>query len=181
MSSNDSTTSSATTGTAASNNNASGNTANVNQRAVYRPTKPKFGNVTQTGSETWTAWTGGKPLADWSGLEDDNPSMINPNQFRSSSVTSRAKSQYYRVQGMSTKLTRDSNLLTFQKKFMKHLVLHRLNTTTYVKDPTDAMETVSVVDNHSRFNLDKAVKEGNNLKENKWELGKQRRCKTLPA
>ena len=99
--------------------------------------KPKFGsNLKQTGPDSWAAWTGGKPKADWSGLVDEDPNMIGPNQFRASSVASRAKSQSYRIQGTSTKFTRDGNLLTFQKKLMKHFVQYGLDTITYLRDPT---------------------------------------------
>ena len=48
---------------------------------TFMPDKPKFGNLKQTGPDSWAAWTGGKPKADWSGLVDEDPSMIGPNQF----------------------------------------------------------------------------------------------------
>ena len=27
----------------------------------YKPKKPKFGGISQTGTDSWSAWTGGKP------------------------------------------------------------------------------------------------------------------------
>ena len=47
----------------------------------FTPTKPKFGNLKQTGPTQWEPWTGGKPKADWTGLEDENPTMIQAKQF----------------------------------------------------------------------------------------------------
>ena len=130
---------------------------------AFKPTKPKFGNIAQTGHNTWSAWTGGKPNAHFSGLEDPNPKQIQPNQYQASSATSQAKSQSYRIQGLDTKFTRESNLLTFQKKVLKHLTVHGLDAITYLPDPTDATKTVSVIDNHSRFNLEEAIEKGNKL------------------
>ena len=32
---------------------------------VFKPTKPKFGDVCEVGHDLWSAWTGGKPKGDW--------------------------------------------------------------------------------------------------------------------
>ena len=43
-------------------------------------------------------------------------------------------------------------MLTFQRKVMKHLVEHGLDTITYLPDPADKYEMISVVSDHARFN-----------------------------
>ena len=93
-------------------NTTSGNGPSAGATAAFRPTSPKHGGVEQVGPDTFAAWTGGKPMADWSGLVNPTPSTIAPNQYRGTSVASRAKSQAYRVMGMDTKFARNGNLLT---------------------------------------------------------------------
>ncbi len=133
----------------------------------FKPTTPKFGGVQETGSQTWDVWTGGKPKADWSGLEDPTPAIIKATQFRPSSVTSQAKSHHYRVMGPDTKFTRDSELLNFQKKILKHLKLHGMDTVTYLEDPTDTSRVVSVIEDHAKFNVKEGIKKANdNMKAN---------------
>ena len=119
----------------------------------FRPVKPTLGDVTEIGTNSWAAWTGGEPLPDWSGLKDPTPGSISPNQYRPTGISSRAKSQAYRVKGLETKFTRDSDLHTFEKKIMKHLVQYGLDTITYLQDPADNTQVVSVITNHARFNL----------------------------
>ena len=131
----------------------------------YKPTAPKYGGIQETGPQTWDAWTGGKPKADWSGLEDPSPSIIKATQFRPKSVSSQSKSRHYRVKGSDTKFTRDDDLLTFQKKIMKHFKTHGLDTITYLEDPTDPTRVVSVIDDHARFNHKAGVKKANETME----------------
>ena len=78
---------------------------------TFKMPKPKFGGLTEVSSNTWAAWTGGKPNATWTGLEDPNPKLIKPNQHRSPSISSQAKAQYYRVLGMEPEFSRDGDLL----------------------------------------------------------------------
>ena len=135
----------------------------------FKPIKPKFGDISEVGTDSWAAWTGGKPKADWSGLEDSNPTAIAATQYRPTSISSQAKSQTYRVQGLTTKFTRTSDLQTFEKKIMKHLISYGLDTITYATNPTDPTKVVSVVDHHALFNLKEGSKTGNDLKKNKFD------------
>ncbi len=127
----------------------------------FKPTTPKFGGVQETASQTWNAWTGGKPKADWSGLEDPTPPVINATQFRPASVISQSKSRHYRVMGLETKFTRNDELLSFQKKVSKHLKLHGMDTIAYLEDPTDTSRVVSVIEDHAKFNLKEGVRKAN--------------------
>ena len=108
---------------------------------TFKPKPPRFGGLKRVSTDTWAAWTGGKPDADWTGLENPIPSSIDPNQFRVTSISSRAKSKAYRVQGLPKKFSRTGDLQVFQKKVWKHLVEHGLDTITYMTDPTKKEES----------------------------------------
>ena len=41
-----------------------------------------MGGITQTGTDSWAAWTGGKPKADWSGFAVATVDFETPNQMR---------------------------------------------------------------------------------------------------
>ena len=122
-------------------------------RIPFKPTTPKFGGVEEVGQDTWAAWTGGKPKADWTGLLDPSPVSVTPTQYCSSSVSSQAKARAYRVHGLETKFSRNSDLQTFQKKVWKHLVEHGMDTITYLEDPIKSTEVASVVTDHARFDV----------------------------
>eukprot|EP00980_Cylindrotheca_fusiformis_P019264 scaffold6586_cov70-Cylindrotheca_fusiformis.AAC.1 len=49
---------------------------------VFKPTKPKMGGIEEVRDQDFTAWTGGKPKADWSGLEDPGAERTNIYQQR---------------------------------------------------------------------------------------------------
>ena len=127
-------------------------------KSAFKPKKPKRGGLTQVGKDLWAPWTGGKPKTDWSGLEVPKPSSIEPNQYRSTSVSGLSKGQHYRTQGLSSKFSRTKDLMTFQEKVMDHLVDHGLDTITYLTDPGDSSKLVSVLTDHGRFNLKEGVK-----------------------
>jgi len=54
----------------------------------FIPERPKFGGIKETGPDTFTPWTGGKPKADFTGLEEPDPKSIRATQFRPSSISS---------------------------------------------------------------------------------------------
>ena len=39
------------------------------QAYASKPMKPKMGGLTKQTADSWAAWTGGKPKADWSELK----------------------------------------------------------------------------------------------------------------
>ena len=117
----------------------------------FEPKVPTFGGVQEVGTDSKAAWTGGKPKADYSGLEEPDPTVIAPAQFRVNSITSQAKSQHYRTKGLDEKFKRDGNLQTFEKKVWKHFTKNGLDTITYIPDPTDGTKVVSVIESHSLF------------------------------
>ena len=124
---------------------AGGPTATVTSTTSFKPKKPKFGGIKQIGTDTWAAWTGGKPKNDYSELENTNPTEIQPNQYRATSVSAQAKSQSYRRQGLDPKFSKGDDLLLFQTNVMSHLKDHGLDTITYIADPTNLKENVSII------------------------------------
>ena len=144
-------------------------------KTPFMPPKPKFGDIEKTGTDVWAAWTGGKPNGAWTGLQDPKPAAIGPNQYRPMSIASQAKALAYRVQGLETKFSRTSDLQTFEKKIMKHLVQYGLDTITYMPDPTDKetkeekAKVVSVITDHARFNLKQGVKKANEIMEKHFD------------
>jgi len=119
----------------------------------FKPTTPKFGGLEEVGTDSWAAWTGGKPKADWSGLEVTKPKSLTPHQYRSTSIINQAKGLEYRIKGLETKFTGDSDLQLFQMQVLEHLEQHGMDTITYLQDPTDPSQVISVIDNHSRFDI----------------------------
>ena len=117
--------------------------------------KPIMGGLKQQ-EQIFVAWTGGKPKRGWTELEAPNPGAIQPTQYRPRSIGSQNKSQYYRVKGQTTLFTRETDLLTFQKKLMKHFVKFGMDTITYLNDPNSVDEIVCVVTNHARFTFEEA-------------------------
>ena len=98
----------------------------------FKQATPKHGGIAEIATNKWAAWTGGAPSDDWTGLKDPNPTSIGPNQYRSANISSQAKAQYYRTQGLETKFTRDGDLQVFQKKVLKHLETYGLDTIVYL-------------------------------------------------
>jgi hypothetical protein len=48
-----------------------------------KPPKPIIGAVIALSRDSWSAWTGGKPKADWSGLDPSSETeTASPNQLR---------------------------------------------------------------------------------------------------
>ena len=80
-----------------------------------------------------------------------------------SSISDQAKALVCCVQGLDAKFMRDSDLQTFQKKFMNHLVLHGLNAITHIQDLTKPTEVLSVVTDRALFNIKEGVAMGNDL------------------
>ena len=140
---------------------AEGDTAPAEERtgattAQFVPSKPKMGGVTKISNLSSMAWTGGKPLSKFTGLEEPSPDTLMATQYRPTSIGAATKGQLNRITGFESKFTRKSDLLTFQKKTLDHLVRHGMDTITYLTDPTDSTKVVSIVSEHAQFTLKEA-------------------------
>lgn len=140
----------------------------------YKPETPKMGGIQRQSETSWTVWTGGIPNTDWSGLEDPALNMVAPTQFRPDSPSSAAKSEYYRITGLETKFTRKSDLLTFQKKVMQHFQKHGLDSITYLPDPTNKDQMISIVTQHPQFTLKDAKSSEKDNQADKYDMYDQK-------
>ena len=130
---------------------------------IFKPDEPVMGGLVQTGREDWTPWVGGKPKADWSGLDDTTPD-IDPNQFRPTSAGSAQKSKKYRVDAIDKVITKGGDLLVARKALEEKMKEYGLDTISYLPDPEEenkglsaSTTMLSVLTHHSRFTTEKAT------------------------
>ena len=151
-------------------NNNNGAPSNQPTPSVYKPRKPTMGGVKQIGSDAWVAWTGGKPNKGWKGLEDPNPTCIEPTMFRSESIGTSAKSRAYRVTGLEPKLSKTpDNLQIYEKKMFEHMKLHGMDTVTYLPSPSGSSDLVCVLTDHGQYDLKQGVTDANTFKKDKYD------------
>jgi hypothetical protein len=118
---------------------------------ALKPTKPTMGDLTQTGVDKWSAWTGGKPKLDWSGFETIIVDFETPNQMR---PIYDVKGYNHRKTGLSDKFNKTDTLIPFKKRVWTHLKDNGLDTITYLPDMRKEMSCV--IYDHSRYTLDSA-------------------------
>jgi hypothetical protein len=118
-----------------------------------------MGDVVQTSKDEYSAWTGGKPKPDWSGLDPTAPtSYMSPNQFRPIARSSQT-SYNYRCTGFETKFTSSDDVTLFAEKTWRHFEDTGLDTISYLPDIQDPLTMSSVIVDHARFPLDIVVNE----------------------
>ena len=137
---------------------------------MFKPDKPKFGDIVETESDRWVPWVGGAPAADWSGLSDVTPISITATRFRPTRISDSTKCMTYRTKGMETPFKRGDDLLVFSKKVKDHLESYGLDTVSYLPNPADPSQVVSVVENHNLFELKDGGKQGNTIKETHFDM-----------
>jgi hypothetical protein len=122
---------------------------------MFKPQAPTMGSLFQVSSTDWCAWIGGKPKADWLGLNANALTDPNENfQFRPSSPGSSQKSTSYCEMSLEIKFKRDNDLLDFAKVVEAYLRRARLDTSiTYQVDPQDHTAVLSNVTDYAKFDL----------------------------
>ena len=124
---------------------------------VSKPKEPKMGGVTQLSKDEWAAWTGGKPLSTWTGLDPSaSTEAESPNQLRPVHAGSQVKSHNHRKRGMEVKFGKDDDIIAFQVKVWDHLQDCGMDTIACVSDPADGTMMRSIVTDHSRHTKDLA-------------------------
>ena len=121
------------------------------------PPKPKMGTVEETypGSKVYHYLFGGKPKADWSGLDNPEEREVSDMHYRSVDPVKGQRSTLHRTKGLSKPFVGSGNLLNFQDDVMEHLEAHGLDTITYLPDPRGIKGKVySVIHHHSRYTSD---------------------------
>ena len=117
-------------------------------KSPFKPPDPKMGGLVQVKHDAYSAWTGGKPKADWSELEETSPEYKQTTQLRpmldDSGFSKRCK-------GFEDKFSKNGNLYKFQRCLIDHLKIMGMDTITYLPDPADNDQMVNVITDHTRF------------------------------
>ena len=121
-----------------------------------KPAVPTIGGLTALSKDEWSAWTGGKPKADWSGLEDHTVDSTSPNQLRPIYVSAAQKGYNYRRTGLKDTFKPTNDLIAFQNSVWNHLTDTGMDSIAYLKDPLDATKMTNVVKAHARYTVQSA-------------------------
>ena len=100
--------------------------------------------------------SGGKPKPDWSGLIDPKPYRT-PFQVREMFKVSN-KDYKNRCEKINTKITKDTNLVVLGQTFLLHFEEMGMDTITYVPDPADPGNTISILTDHAKFSKEEGCK-----------------------
>ena len=121
------------------------------------PTTPLIGGLYEHTTNKWTAWTGGQPNHNWDNLDlVARGQYKNPNQFRYQDPSYDSKGYNRRAIASETKFEKGDDLRTFKLDVTKHFVKHGMDSITYLNDPENSTEMISVIDNHARFTVETA-------------------------
>ena len=111
-------------------------------KSPFKPPDPKMGGLVQVKHDAYSAWTGGKPKADWSELEETSPEYEQTTQLRpmldDSGFSKRCK-------GFEDKFSKNGDLYKFQRRLIDHLKIMGMDTITYLPDPADNDQMVNVI------------------------------------
>ena len=107
-----------------------------------------MGGLVQVKHDAYSAWTGRKPKADWSELEETSLEYEQTTQLRpmldDSGFSKRCK-------GFEDKFSKIGDLYKFQRRLIDHLKIMGMDTITYLPDPADNDQMVNVITDHTRF------------------------------
>ena len=121
-----------------------------------KPGNPKMGTCEETykGSGTYYYVFGGKPKADWSGIEDLKDRSMSDLCFRSLDPVVGQKSAHYRTKALTNKFEVKNSISDFQADVWDHLFKYGLDTIAYLPDPKNNTEVLNVVSQHAQFTGD---------------------------
>ena len=117
-------------------------------KSPFKPPDPKMDGLVQVKHDAYSAWTGGKPKADWSKLEDTSPEYEQTTQLRLM-VDDSGFSKC--CKGLEDKFSKNGDLYKFQRRLIDHLKIMGMDTITYLPDPADNDQMVNVITDHTRF------------------------------
>ena len=122
-----------------------------------KPAVPTIGGLTALSKDEWSAWTGGKPKADWSGLVDQHTvDSTSPNQLRPVYVSAALKGYNYRRTGLKNTFKPTNDLIAFQNSVWSHLTDSGMDSIAYLNDPLDATKMTNVVKAHAGYTVQSA-------------------------
>ena len=138
---------------------------------VPKPSDPLMGAYKESyeGAGDWFVTSGGKPLADWSGLDPkaDNPDG-NYRQQRPISASSQRKLNKEIIEGLSPQFKLGFNINDFRDDVNRHLEKCGLDTIAYLPSIRNDTEVANVVTEYPRFvgSLSKSLTVARTIKEN---------------
>jgi hypothetical protein len=106
----------------------------------------KFIEQNPPGSGKWNARMGGKHRADWSGLDTEQLLQSTPYHYRRAQITDDIK-------GYTT--TFEPKEFVLSSKQMETSFNFKIDTISYLQDPTDSDVVIDVVRNHARFSANR--------------------------
>ena len=122
-----------------------------------KPPKPIMGEVIALSKDSWSAWTGGKPKSDWTGLDPSSQlETTSPNQLRPVYVSAAQKGYNHRRTGMTTLFNSADDFISFQNSVWNHLTNTGMDSIAYLPDPTDETKMSNVVKSHARYTVQSA-------------------------
>lgn len=122
-----------------------------------KPPKPIMGAIIALAKDSWSAWTGGKPKANWTGLDPSAQlDTTSPNQLRPVYVSAAQKGYNHRRTGMIVQFKPTDDLVSFQNAVWDHLTDTGMDSIAYLPDPTDHTKMTNVVKSHSRYTVQSA-------------------------
>ena len=118
---------------------------------AFKPMQLKMGKLVEVSDKVWAIIRGGKPKADWSGLEQE-PEETSPNQKRFPMSSSCQKSHAYRKKGLEDKFVlKTGSLPQLQKEFGALLKELGNDTPAYLQDPDNPKVMWFIVDAFQRY------------------------------
>ena len=113
-----------------------------------------MGDATLIASGKYQTWTGGKPKADWTGLDPSASTVIeSPNQVRDTTVKG-TNAYNLRRTGLTYKFKKGGDLVSFIDKITQHFEDHGMDSILYRSDPSEPTKMLSVVEDYPLFNLE---------------------------
>ena len=128
----------------------------MSQGDIIHLRPPIMGGIIQSAKDEFAVWTGGKPKADWSGLDPTGVTvMCVLTQIWPMYMSSSCKAYLHRVTGLVIKLALSgADFCLFCTKVNDHLKDTGMDSISYLPDPHDRTHMISVVTNYSRFTLE---------------------------
>ena len=108
--------------------------------APIKPVDPIMStyNESYKGAADWYAISGGKPKADWSGLDTSVPRQApNPKQDRPAKSDAKQKAYTLRIVGLTVPFKEGHSLRDFREDILDHLNKNGLDTITFLPDVAD--------------------------------------------
>ena len=128
----------------------------------FIPMAPKMGGIDNVDTDKYVPWTGGKPLPNWTALENSIGQPSRPLQYRASGSAG-VKSYTFRTAGLKQKFNKTSELEVFCTSVWDHLQECGMDTIAYLPDPANSSQMQSVVVNHGRFSLEYATEQSKKI------------------